>query len=157
MEMTGNGSLGERAEAAALAEQVERDLGRIRRALRRPLEAEVAKGELTVPQIGVMREVVRHDGISLKDLSRAVSLAHSTVSGIVDRLAKRGMVERRTDAEDGRVSRVYPAAAVMEFVCNQIPELTRRPLEAALKRATEAERAKVAEAIRRLRELLEEA
>ena len=37
-----------------------------------------------------MRIVVRNDGISLKELSAAVNLAHSTVSGIVDRLEKRG-------------------------------------------------------------------
>jgi DNA-binding MarR family transcriptional regulator len=42
-----------------------------------------------VPQSAVIQAVVKHDGISLKDLSREVSLAHSTVSGIVDRLEKR--------------------------------------------------------------------
>ena len=78
---------------AALAEQMERDLGSIRQTLRKPLEAEVAKGDLTVPQSAVMRAVVRSPGINLKDLSREVSLAHSTVSGIVDRLSKRGMIE----------------------------------------------------------------
>src|SRR5260370_34550614 len=77
-----------RAEIAAQAQRMERDLSVIRRTLRKPLEAEVAKGELTVPQSAVMQVVVRQNGISLKDLSREVSLAHSTVSGIVDRLEK---------------------------------------------------------------------
>jgi DNA-binding MarR family transcriptional regulator len=99
--------------------------------------------------------VVRSDGISLKDLSQAVSLAHSTVSGIVDRLEKRGMIERRTDETDGRISRIYPTAAVSEFVRDQIPALTRGPLESALERATEAERTEISRALERLRELLE--
>jgi DNA-binding MarR family transcriptional regulator len=142
-------------DVGALAEDIERDLGQIRRALRKPLEAEVAKGELTAPQISVMREVVRHEGISLKDLSRAVSLAHSTVSGIVDRLEKRGMVTRKADAMDGRISLVFPTAAVSEFVREQIPVLSRRPLEAALERAAPVERAGIAAAIRRLRVLLQ--
>jgi DNA-binding MarR family transcriptional regulator len=146
-----------RAAIAALAEQMERDLGGIRQALRRPLDAEVAKGELTAPQTSVMQVVVRHDGISLKDLSQAVSLAHSTVSGIADRLEKRGLLSRRTDSQDGRISRVYPSAAVREFMRDRLPKLARGPLESALERATDPERTKIAEAIKRLRELLEEA
>lgn len=140
---------------AMQAERMERDLSAIRRALRKPLEAEYARGELTVPQTAVMRVVVRQHGISLKDLSREVSLAHSTVSGIVDRLEKQGLVERRADPEDGRTSRIYPTATVTEFVRERIPQLSRGPLETALQRATVAERAEIGKALRRLRELLE--
>jgi|SRR5271165_40603 len=145
-----------RRELAAQAARLDRELAAIRRVLRRPLEAEVARGELTVPQSAVMGVVVRHDGISLKDLSREVSLAHSTVSGIVDRLEKRGMLERRTDAADGRVSRIHPAAVVTEWVRKQLPALSRGPLEAALERAAPEERDRIEGAVRRLRELLEQ-
>ena len=145
------------AELAAQAERVERDLGAIRRAMRKPIEAEVAEGALTVPQIAVMHEVVHHHGISLKDLSRRVSLAHSTVSGIVDRLEKRGMIERRLDERDGRVSSIFPSAQVAQFVREQIPALTRGPLQQALKRATAAECDLIERALRRLRELFDEA
>ncbi len=144
-----------RHRIATLAEQLEQDLSGIRRALRKPLEAEVARGEMTAPQMGVMRIVVRNDGISLKELSAAVNLAHSTVSGIVDRLEKRGMIERRVDAQDGRISRIYPTAVVKEFVRNEIPALRRRPLEEALERVSPAERATIGSAIRLLREILE--
>ena len=139
---------------AAVAEQLERDLGSIRQILRKPLEAEVAKGDLTVPQSAVMRAVVRRPGINLKDLSREVSLAHSTVSGIVDRLSKRGMIERRADSTDGRVSCIYPAAIVTVFVRERIPLLSRGPLQSALQRATQEERKAIGSALRRLRELL---
>ena len=139
---------------AALAEQMERDLGSIRQILRKPLEAEVAKGDLTVPQSAVMRAVVRRPGINLKDLSREVSLAHSTVSGIVDRLSKRGMIERRAESTDGRVSYIYPTAIVAEFVRERIPLLSRGPLQSALQRATQEERKAIGSALRRLRELL---
>jgi DNA-binding MarR family transcriptional regulator len=144
------------ADIASQAERIEQDLSAIRRAQRKSLEAEVAKGELTVPQKSVMREVVRNHGISLKNLSRAVSLAHSTVSGIVDRLEKRGMIERRPDSSDGRISCIHPATAVTDFVRARLPELSRGPLQAALERATEEERTAIEEALRRLRELLSE-
>jgi DNA-binding MarR family transcriptional regulator len=139
---------------AALAEQMERDLGSIRQTLRKPLEAEVAKGDLTVPQSAVMRAVVRSPGINLKDLSREVSLAHSTVSGIVDRLSTRGLIERRAESTDGRVSCIYPTAIVAEFVRERIPLLSRGPLQSALQRATQDERKAIGSALRRLRELL---
>jgi len=145
----------EKAHTAAQAIEMERDLSAIRRMMRKPLEAEVTRGNLTVPQKSVMAVVVRHEGISLKDLSAAMSLAHSTVSGIVDRLERQGLVERRTDANDGRVSLIHATAAVREFVREKIPELSRGPLSAALDRATAAERAQIGAALRRLRELLE--
>jgi DNA-binding MarR family transcriptional regulator len=144
------------ADIGAQARRIERDLSGIRRALRKPLEAEVARGGLTVPQAAAMQTVVAHKGISLKDLSRKVSLAHSTVSGIADRLEKRGMIERRPDPVDGRVSRIYPTAVVMEFVRDRIPELTSGPLGRALARATPEERWAIEHALRHLRELLEQ-
>lgn len=139
----------------ALAAQMESDLSAIRRALRKPLEAEFAKGELTMPQKAVMQAAVFSQGISLKDLSRQVSLAHSTVSGIVDRLEKRGMIERRPDPADGRISRIHASAAVSAFLRDRMPALATGPLDAALRRTSEAERALLAKSLRRLRELLE--
>jgi DNA-binding MarR family transcriptional regulator len=139
-----------------LAGQMERDLSVIRKALRKPLEAEVSRGELTMPQKAVMQVVVRNHGISLKDLGREVNLAHSTVSGIVDRLAKRGMLERRSDSEDGRFARIHPTAEVEAFVRELMPALMRGPLERALKRATKEERSTIGNALRRLAELLED-
>lgn len=134
---------------------MEKELSSIRRALRKPLDAEVRRGELTVPQVAVMRVVVRQAGISLKALSREVSLAHSTTSGIVDRLEKRGMVERRPDAADARVACIFPTSVVNEFVREQIPALTRGPLAAALARVEAAERDRIEQALHRLRTLLE--
>jgi DNA-binding MarR family transcriptional regulator len=139
---------------SAQAERIDRDLGAIRRILRKRLEAAQARGGLTAPQTAVMSVIVRHDGISLKDLSREVSLAHSTVSGIADRLEKRGMIERRADAGDGRITRICPTAAVTRFVRDKMPALSRRPLESALSRATPAQRAAIEQAIARLRQLL---
>jgi DNA-binding MarR family transcriptional regulator len=145
------------ADIAAQARRLERDLSGIRRALRKPLESEVASGELTVPQVAVMRAVVQRPGINLKDLSREVSLAHSTVSGIADRLEKRGMIERRPDVVDGRVSCIYATAAVMEWVRDRLPALTSGPLESALARVTQEERGAIERALHHLRELLEQA
>jgi len=139
-----------------LVEQIERDLGAIRRALRIPLESEIARGKLTPPQMSIIQMVVSHEGTSLKELSRAVGLAHSTVSGIVDRLESKGLLERRVDPADSRITRIHSSAVVKKFVTERLPKLTQSPLERARERASRTEQARISEAIRRLRELLDE-
>jgi hypothetical protein len=67
-------------ELLGQAEQIDRNLNAIRKALRQPLEVEEAKGQLTIPQKAVMQVVVRNHGISLKDLGKQVQLAHSTIA-----------------------------------------------------------------------------
>ena len=138
-----------------MAEQIERDLNAIRKAVRRPFESEVAAGDLTTPQRGVMQILVRNHGITLKELTSQIGLAHSTVSGIVDRLEKKGMLERRSDVRDGRLARLYPTVAVTRFIRDRMPALTQGPLIEALRKATEDERLEIRQALLRLRELLE--
>ena len=118
---------------------MEAQLQAIRRKLRQRLEAEFARGELTAPQRMVMGELVRAEGMSLKELSARVSLAHSTVSGIVDRLEKQGLVERAAHATDGRVTMIRASGAVREFLQKKMPALTLTPLVKALERADEKE------------------
>ena len=142
------------AHVAKLAERMDRDLSAIRRALRKPLNAEVARGELTIPQTAVMRIVVRTPGIRLSDLSKEVSLAHSTVSGIVDRLVKRGLVKRMPDEVDRRIMRVRPTELVDTWIEQQLPALKLGPLQAALQRANPEERDGLVKAVSRLRKLL---
>lgn len=142
------------AQVAALAERMERDLSAIQHAMRTALKAEVAKGDLTGPQTAVMRSVVRQPGVSLRELSREVSLAHSTVSGIVDRLVKRGLLEREIDAQDKRIVRLRPSSAVKTWMDQQLPSLRIGPLQAALQRAEPEEREILANAIAHLRNLL---
>ena len=146
-----------KTRAPELAEQIERDLGAIRRALRAPLEGEIARGGLTPPQMAILQILVRQDGMSLKELSRAMSLAHSTVSGIVDRLESKQMVERRADPDDRRVTRLYPSSLVKKFVSEDLPRLNEGPLQRALDRTNAAEQAQIAKALKRLRQLLVQA
>lgn len=140
----------------AMAQQMEAQLHGIRRKLRRRLEAEYAKGEVTGPQRLVMEALVQSEGMSLKELTERVSLAHSTVSGIVGRLEKRGMVARRTPAEDRRVTQITVSRAVKDFMGKKAPELTLHPLVDALRRASPEERKAVRTGLDTLARLLGE-
>lgn len=134
-----------------MAERIERDVREIREQLRRPLMAEVERSRLTGPQIGVMRAVYNSDGISVKEIGARTGLAHSTVSGIVDRLAARGMLERQASHADGRVSRVVVTKAVRDFMAKKARELMARPLARGLERATPAERKAILKGLEALR------
>jgi DNA-binding MarR family transcriptional regulator len=142
-------------ELIKLAQEVDQHLSFIRQRLREPLETEFARGGLTGPQRMVMQALVQSEGLSLKQLSRQVSLAHSTVSGIVDRLQARGMVVRQKDESDGRATVIAPSSEVRDFLANRMPELAMSPLTEALGDATDSEKATVLRGLKKLRALVE--
>jgi DNA-binding MarR family transcriptional regulator len=144
-----------RHDLTRMAEAIDRNLRAIRERIRRPLEAAVARGNLTGPQLSVMHALVQSDGMSLKELSAHLGLAHSTVSVIVDRLQERGLVERGTSETDRRVTRIGVTRQVRDFVRDTIPELLLHPLAEALARATAAQRGVIVDGLKTLREMLE--
>jgi DNA-binding MarR family transcriptional regulator len=138
-----------------LAHRIERVLRDIRIIMRRPLEAEFSRGELTGPQRGVMQAVFQSNGISLKELCARVGLAHSTVSGIVDRLEARGLLSRTASENDRRLSVIAATAVVRNYMANEAPGLTVLPLVRGLSKATSAERAVILRGLDTLKRLLE--
>jgi DNA-binding MarR family transcriptional regulator len=139
---------------AQMAEEIDHHLRAIRKTLWQPVEAEFARGGLTGPQRSVMQAVVRSGGLSLKEASRKVGLAHSTVSGIVDRLEKQGLVERQTDKKDHRVNLVVASKMVRDYVRDSLPALVVHPLVEALRRAKPGERKAILAGVRALRRVL---
>ena len=139
-----------------LAQEVDQHLSVIRQRLREPLDTEFSRGGLTGPQRMVMQALVQSEGLSLKQLSAQVSLSHSTVSGIVDRLQARGMVVRSRDEADGRATVITPSAPVRDFLANRMPELAISPLTEALRGASDSEQATVLRGLRKLRALIEQ-
>lgn len=59
---------------------------------------------LTVAQSGVLRNLAIHGPLSSADLSRKLYVTPANITGIVDRLEKKGLVERVRQAADRRVS-----------------------------------------------------
>jgi DNA-binding MarR family transcriptional regulator len=138
----------------AIATEIDRDLREIRQVLRRPVEAEFARGGLTGPQQSAMRALINSGGMSLKDLSKELGLAHSTVSGIVDRIEKQGLVKRQAGQADRRVTKIVPSELVLKWVRETMPSLEMHPLAEALRAATPSERQQAREGVRILRGLL---
>ena len=57
---------------------------------------------LTAPQLVVLGELSRAEEITAGQLAKNVSLGNATVTGILDRLSKRGLIERRRAEQDKR-------------------------------------------------------
>jgi DNA-binding MarR family transcriptional regulator len=136
------------------AEAVVDHLRAIRLILKRPIAAAIAAGGLTAPQVALLGALADR-GSSLKDLSARLGLAHSTVSGIVDRLQRRGLVRREPDARDRRSTMIVPSEAVRTYV--QSATALHRPeaLVAALGLASAEDRAVIMAGLTALRRLLE--
>jgi len=143
------------AKINALAREVEQRLTSIRQHLRKPLEAEFARGHLTGPQRTVMHAVVTaREPLRLREITNGVGLAQSTVSGIVERLVEKGMLVRMDDPEDARASRIAASALVKDFLEKQMPKLTLSPLVAALRACGLQDAERIVAAVARLDELL---
>ena len=137
------------------AAEVGAELRRIRRLLRQTFAADLARADLTAPQVGVLSLLAAADGQALSDLSHQLHLSHSTVSGIVDRLARKGLVERRVDAQDRRVSRVFLSAPVAAYTRATLPARQQGPLLRVVGRATPEQREAIRSGLLLLRRLLE--
>ncbi len=61
---------------------------------------------LTAPQLAALRAVNRLQPVTLGVVARAVHLSQATVTGIISRLEKRGLIARTRDERDRRTVRV---------------------------------------------------
>ena len=57
---------------------------------------------LSIPQLTILYEVTRKGEQSTSEIAKAISLSQATVTGILERLEKRGLIQRARDAIDRR-------------------------------------------------------
>lgn len=78
----------------------------------------ILKVTLTMPQLKLMT-VLRIDGpMSGNELAERLSVSTPTISGMVERLVARGMLERRSSAEDRRVRLVALSRRGAELIAD---------------------------------------
>ena len=66
----------------------------------------VAYGEMPLSQLRCLHIISEHEGQKMNELSQRMEVKLPAASQIVDRLVKRGMVERHADSLDRRVVRL---------------------------------------------------
>jgi MarR family transcriptional regulator, transcriptional regulator for hemolysin len=70
--------------------------------LRRRFEEEAKRHDLTLPQWRVLAELAQGEGMSQVALAGTIDADPMTLSGILDRLEKRGLLTRGPDPADSR-------------------------------------------------------
>lgn len=79
--------------------------GEIRRRLRQDFDT-------TLPRFDLLSQLDRHrGGLTLTALSNRMMVSNGNLTGLVERLVKDGLIERRPDPDDGRSTRVVLTAA----------------------------------------------
>lgn len=84
------------------------DTSRLRRII---FDAALKPAGVTRSQAWVLAYLSRYDGRAQSDLAAQLDLGKVALGGLVDRLEAAGLVERRPDASDRRVKRIFLTAA----------------------------------------------
>lgn len=142
MEETGNGY------------KVLKLMKQVRNSIRQNITDHYKELQLTAPQ-GMLVGILAHHGkTKISDLSEKLGLSNSTVSGIIDRLEKQGLVERIRSEEDRRVVYVETTEEFKEKSKKHFGEMG-RILEDIINKAAPEEQAAVLNGLVILNRLIE--
>lgn len=81
--------------------------------------------ECTMARFDLLATLDRNDGQPLASLSRVLLVTAGNLTGLVDRAARDGLVVKRSDARDRRVSRVYLTRKGRALVQQLVPRHAR--------------------------------
>ncbi len=108
------------------------------RRLQRWSQARVSGGGVTAAQSGLLFFLGSNDGALMSEAAAALDLGAPGMSGLADRTEKAGLIERRPDESDRRVSRLWLTEAGR--AARQHSKVSMRTLNAKLTKGfTEAE------------------
>jgi DNA-binding MarR family transcriptional regulator len=139
-----------RGEATEVADTV----GRVKRAIRHRMRLELGASPLSEAQLELMRLVRLESGLRVQDAAAGLGLAPNTVSTLVKQLTAAGMLERRPDGADGRVTRLFlTRAARARWALRR--DRREGVVRAALGQLTVEERADIAAALPALNRLVQ--
>jgi DNA-binding MarR family transcriptional regulator len=115
------------------AENLERVMLRLSWASQRRLGRELEQYGLTLSQFMALRAVRRvgSEGCAMSDLASAVQQLSPTMTGIVKRLVRRGLLSRQLDPSDRRIMRVTLTEDSVSLLA-QIDRRNRRRFERVL-------------------------
>lgn len=145
----GSGYLESAVKPDAIEDHIVAALRRIVRAIDLQSRRMVDACGLTGPQLVVLRAVGRLSGASVSALARSVSLSQPTVSGILERLERRGLVRRERREHDRRsvfVSMTPEGGRVL----HEAPSLLQDRFQRELARLEEWERTQMLSILQRV-------
>jgi MarR family transcriptional regulator for hemolysin len=76
-------------------------------AMHRAVQEELSRHDLTGAQFEVLRNLWRQDGMEQRTLQERLGVSSPTLTGVIDTLVERGLVERRQSPGDARVKQLF--------------------------------------------------
>lgn len=131
-----------------------RELARCYQAFERASDAHIRRMGLTPPQFDIVATLGNTPGMAFKELGSRTLITKGTLTGVVDRLAARGLVERAASPDDGR-STIVRLTAAGERVFRKVFEPHLAFLAPAVESLPECGRKELEKRLRQLREALE--
>ncbi|HVX72144.1 MAG TPA: MarR family transcriptional regulator [Devosia sp.] len=114
----------------------------VARLFRRRFEDEARSHGVTLPQWRVLAQIHKNEGISQVSLAGCIDTDPMTLSGILDRLEKRGLVERYPDPNDSR-AKLARLSEDGETLVRTARNVGRELYDTALAGLDEAQRAEI--------------
>jgi DNA-binding MarR family transcriptional regulator len=81
------------------------------RRLQRFMAAQTRAGGVTSAQSGLLFVLGKRDGVLMGEAGAALDLGPPGISGLAERMAEAGLIEKRADPDDGRASRLWLTVA----------------------------------------------
>jgi DNA-binding MarR family transcriptional regulator len=104
---------------------------------------------LTGPQVVLLRELLRNGRMHVAELAQSISLSHATVTDILNRLEKRGLIVRTRSIADRRCILVTPTERAVALV-QQSPPLLQERFSQELERLQEWELTQILSVLQRV-------
>ena len=110
---------------------------------------------VSIPQCDVLTTLTEQEGISQQELAKRLYVTKGNISGLVDRLAEAGLVERRSTAVDRRQQAIFHTAAGRERAERAIA-VQHRWIASTLGRMTDADLEALESRLIALRDIIRE-
>jgi len=128
-------------------------LSEVAKLMKRRFEEEARVHGITLPQWRALAELSTNHGMSQVELAGCIDTDPMTLSGILDRLEKRGLIERSPDPHDSRAKRAVATRPGQELVL-EVRRVGNALYEHALEGLSDKERKQVIDVLTRMKDNL---
>lgn len=87
-------------------EEIEKHLRKVDYIIRRKGRGILSDFNITIPQFTALQILINKGNMTIGELSKSMALACSTITDLIDRMEKAGLVVRKKDEKDKRVVRI---------------------------------------------------
>ena len=126
-------------------------IAEVHRLMKRRIEDESREHGITLPQWRALAELTLNEGMNQSELAGCIDTDPMTVSGILDRLERRGLIERSADPNDSRAKRAVATPEGAQLV-EEVRAVGRVVYEHAMRGISAAERKQLIDVLTRMKE-----